>query len=1858
MKRGSEWLSAGAELLAKEEDAGEVPQFDLLVVGSGYGGAVVAARVAKEKPEWRVAVLERGLEYLPGDFPKTFDELPAHVRWSGGHAAGIRGQEDGLFDMRIGEDVDALVACGLGGGSLINAGVAERADGATLADPAWPAPWRGDARLWDSLYARAADSLGAGHWPSPVEAKGRAMAGLAGAVSAGERVEARAEPVRLTIEPPEQDTPGHVPPLKGCLQCGDCFTGCNVGAKRTLGTSYLVRAVKEGARLYTGATVLHIERSPRGQQRRWTVRWVLTDPKRLPGRAQPYRIRADRVVLCAGTFGSTEILLRSSARGLRLSSQLGDSFSTNGDVIGAQYGLRNAVESFARVEEPLAKRRVGPTITHFIQLDRADARHPKRRLVIEDLTVPAALQWVYSELLASLMVPQAWTHFEWRTWPRPRDPAVVDDARGGRGLGSTLLVAAMGHDGAKGKLQLLAGYDDMRQDGNTVVHWPGAGRMDAFTDIDERLHEATRRQGATWLRSPMWQAAPDSPLIDKPEHRKLFTVHPLGGCRMAETMCDGVVDPFGHVFDAGTSDPDDDADHGREFASREDRRIHEGLCVLDGAVIPTSLGINPLLTITALAEGIVDRWMEDWSSEPIPEQRVASMMPAALAAWPARKLAQAWPAEAPCPTRLSFTERMKGLVQDVRLPSSPPACIPTAQAPLVRLSLKFDFEAIDDAQAFVRQRDKCLRFSAQLVLAATWWDDDRQREVEARPGSAQHARLPVTGAVTWFGEARTCFGQRIWHTLETWWVRRRKADMYTIDVNGRPKEPAGLREALGRLVAFVKVLTNFGAPRLLAYRFDPLPGDVAVTLPDGRTFTLPQGTRLDGAKVLVYESVGHPGQQLSEMTLFMEPPNERRRSLALLRFDPLFMLGRDELPLRIERQHDALTGLRDAGSIAAYFGRVVFGQHYLSFRRPDYAAYRPKARLPAVLSTQEPGDIVSTPIDLVFTRPGDGRPPIRLRLTRVQVEGMACSDPVPVLFVHGFGSGGVQFTHPAIPQPMAHWFARRGRDVWVADLRTSIGLPTAAEQWSMDDVACEDIPALVDKVLARTDQPQLDVLAHCIGSAMFCMAALSGRLTRRDGTSKVRRAALMQVGPIVHLPRANRVRGYLGNRAQRFFQAGVVESTVDDRAGDSDIVLDRILGSMPLLAGDDPDEWGARLNENSPSLRLSKDLRHDARIVNAMRSAGVFGQLFQWRNMVDASAADPEQADRLLEALPDMLGPCNLTTYAQTLQYVFLRRLTDQDGRNCYVSRGNILRHFAFPVMFLQGALNDVFSPRGTFDSARLIAGVRRSAGQAAPVHRHVVEGYGHLDCVVGLDASNDVYGHLAAFLDAPVGSVAPAPAAGFKAPCIGPWLGHARWDDRGGLTLRVGLKIDNRSLPQRAIYSVVARAGAPLAATLRRHPISEHEKRSWRLAFHPAGEAVLDIPVAAELLGQSFEVWIATSDCDPALTADAVCARWQADRATYTPAPDDDDLARPIDSLKIDAAWIEATRPRPPERAQADFVLACCRNAPLLVDRERADAAWSALVQRLGDGAIQHAILVGDQVYVDSLATASAPVGSRLALFDTYREAWTSRQREVMRRIPCYMTTDDHEFIDNYGPVQQKARPRAWRNAFGCMKRYQYAAGPIGPAVGGREPGELGFEWCTAGVEYRVLDTRTGRRDTPDVLGASAQISSDAEFQSLAQWLARTKGKLRVLVMSTPPAPVFLKAVAPAYRGRCDDWQRFPASRVRLFDLLYEDGCGHLLVLAGDYHCFTASRVRIDKGEGKVVSFPVITTSGLYCPYPFANTDREELWEGTADAWLDAPPYRWTYAIERFEAGSGYTHIRLRPAGSPWMEYSFERVD
>jgi cholesterol oxidase len=526
--------------LARSLDAIET-HYDVVVVGSGYGGGVAASRLARAGK--RVAVLERGREFLTGEFPRRFPELREQLQVTGRRVR--MGVATGLYDVRLGEDMHVLVGCGLGGGSLINAGVALQPDPRVLRDPVWPDEIAGDGLL-DQAYACAARWVRPARDPRAAEhTKYQALLRSGAALPGGRLVSAPvAVSFEATVNPAGVSQPA-------CTRCGDCCGGCNVGAKNTVALTYLPDAARHGAEIFTLAKVRRVARSVDG---RWQV--LLERAEQSGGAPGPeVRISADIVVLAAGTLGSTEILLRSRHEGLAVSDRLGHGFSANGDIIAFGYGGKTRVNAIgvghpARIEGI----EVGAAVSGQIEIE--DAQELARSLTIQEGVLPSAL----APLLPVLFIPNG------------RLLGALQSLVSGvyKGPFANLQTFfAVSHDSAAGRLVL----DDDR----VTLIWPKAHDEPVYQRLDAALAMLVQAAGGSYVKNP---------LAGTMMGRQPATAHPLGGCGMGRDRAEGVINHKCQVFDAGAGPAD----------------VHRGLYVMDGSIMPRSLGVNPLLTITALAE--------------------------------------------------------------------------------------------------------------------------------------------------------------------------------------------------------------------------------------------------------------------------------------------------------------------------------------------------------------------------------------------------------------------------------------------------------------------------------------------------------------------------------------------------------------------------------------------------------------------------------------------------------------------------------------------------------------------------------------------------------------------------------------------------------------------------------------------------------------------------------------------------------------------------------------------------------------------------------------------------------------------------------------------------------------------------------------------------------------------------------------------------------------------------------------------------------------------------------------------------------------------------------------------------------
>lgn len=564
--------------VAQTGDGGKPEHFDVVIVGSGFGGSVMAARLAAEG--WSVCVLERGKAYPPGSFPRSPYDM-ARNSWD--PSAGTYG----LFDLWKFRRLSALVSSGLGGGSLIYSNVMMRRD------PAWFDGDRllpdGETGAWPVRHEELAHHYDAveqmiGVSPYPLEKAPYDKAGRAAALrDAADAMGWESTLPNLAVSFASSGGADPVPgapldewdnpnmfglPRTTCRLVAECNFGCNSGSKNSLDLTYLSRASRKGATIRTLAEVRSFAPVKDG----FVIDYRRHDPERTSRGAPTVRLHASRLVLAAGTLGTTYLLLRNRLAFPGLSPRLGRRFSGNGDFLGLilRAHSQTADGRTPRVLGP----NFGPAIMAAATVPRSSKTvsgpDPGPEMYLEDAGYPDVLNWMVQETVP--LVPRLLWYAAQRavTLLRKRPDVHISSALrqilGDGGLSATSTpLGAMGRDVPDGRFVLRGALLDL--------DWSPDRSTPYFNDVRDHMHEVGDKLGAHALVS-RWL-------------NLLVTVHPLGGCSMADNRNLGVVDSRGRVFEG------------------------RGLIVADGSVMPGPVGANPSLTIAALADLFADQLIDD-----------------------------------------------------------------------------------------------------------------------------------------------------------------------------------------------------------------------------------------------------------------------------------------------------------------------------------------------------------------------------------------------------------------------------------------------------------------------------------------------------------------------------------------------------------------------------------------------------------------------------------------------------------------------------------------------------------------------------------------------------------------------------------------------------------------------------------------------------------------------------------------------------------------------------------------------------------------------------------------------------------------------------------------------------------------------------------------------------------------------------------------------------------------------------------------------------------------------------------------------------------------------------------------------
>jgi cholesterol oxidase len=511
---------------------------DVVVIGSGFGGSVSALRLVEKG--YSVAVLEAGARFDDAGFAKTswdrsrFFFAPA-LGWYG------------IQRISALRDVIILSGAGVGGGSLVYANTLYEPMPAFYSDKQWAhiTDWRDELAPY---YDQAKRMLGVTTYPrfSPAD---KVMKQVADELGAGDTF--HPTPVGVFFGDPgvEVDDPyfgGAGPRRKGCIDCGECMTGCRHNAKNTLTKNYLYLAERAGAQVYPLTTVTSVEPLPGGG--------YAIDTRRTSNRRRTRRFTAEQVVFAASALGTAKLLhrLRDEGRLPRLSDRLGVLTRTNSESLLGAIAQDSSVD-YSR----------GVAITSSF--------HPDEITHIEPVRYGRGSNAM--SLLQTVLTDGGGDVPRWRTWVR--------ELRAQRK--SLRRLYDLRHWSERTVIALV-----MQTADNSITTF---GRRDRFGRWRLTSKQGHGAPNPSWIpianqvvrrMAEIMKGTPGG-TIGEPFNVPM-TAHFIGGCVIGDSAATGVVDPYHRVYG------------------------HPGLHIMDGSTISANLGVNPSLTITAQAERALSFW--------------------------------------------------------------------------------------------------------------------------------------------------------------------------------------------------------------------------------------------------------------------------------------------------------------------------------------------------------------------------------------------------------------------------------------------------------------------------------------------------------------------------------------------------------------------------------------------------------------------------------------------------------------------------------------------------------------------------------------------------------------------------------------------------------------------------------------------------------------------------------------------------------------------------------------------------------------------------------------------------------------------------------------------------------------------------------------------------------------------------------------------------------------------------------------------------------------------------------------------------------------------------------------------------
>ncbi|BCL28283.1 GMC oxidoreductase [Streptomyces aurantiacus] len=544
--------------------------YDVIVVGSGFGGSVTALRLTEKG--YHVGVLEAGRRFDRGTLPKNSWDLKNYL-WA--PKLGMYG----IQRIHLLGNVMVLAGAGVGGGSLNYANTLYVPPKPFFEDPQWKdiTDWQEELKPY---YDQAQRMLGVRLNPTmtPSDVHLKAAAGRMGVddtfhlapvgVFFGDGEDADGT---VKAQPGQQvDDPyfgGAGPARSACAECGECMTGCRHGAKNTLNENYLYLAEKAGAVVHPLTTVVSVTEDSQGG---YAVSTLPTDRMR---KGEGRVLKARRVVLAAGTYGTQTLLHRMKAGGQlpHLSARLGELTRTNSEaLVGAQTTDRRYRKATGEAKADFTR---GVAITSSI--------HPDANTHIEPVRYGKGSNSMGS--LSILQVPYSEGSSRVLGWlvNAVKHPTLVARSLSNRRWSERTIIGLV-----------MQSLDNSL---TTYLKPKGAGkglltaRQGHGTPNPKQIRAASEGASAIAAEINGFAGSNVGELMGTP-----LTAHFLGGCPIGASADEGVIDPYHRL-------------HG-----------HPGISVVDGAAISANLGVNPSLTITAQAERAMSYWPNKGEADPRP----------------------------------------------------------------------------------------------------------------------------------------------------------------------------------------------------------------------------------------------------------------------------------------------------------------------------------------------------------------------------------------------------------------------------------------------------------------------------------------------------------------------------------------------------------------------------------------------------------------------------------------------------------------------------------------------------------------------------------------------------------------------------------------------------------------------------------------------------------------------------------------------------------------------------------------------------------------------------------------------------------------------------------------------------------------------------------------------------------------------------------------------------------------------------------------------------------------------------------------------------------------------------------------